>query len=215
MNLPIDDETPPVVKLVDFENGAYEPSLEEEQNKATTVTMDLLRSIIFAEETVSSTYYDFFGSTPSSLREFPDEEDLVQEPDTDLTLAVSSFSHERSREGENECVGGTEELVISSVTRARWKELFDALEKERRRLPRIRTNTGPKKKLASPRDSGCVKRVSDRTKVMEYFSLDRLTTNTLQGRGDDHLRTSDSPTSFGDTQSQTGQKNRLLRSPAS
>lgn len=215
MSLPIDDETPPVVKLVDIENGAYEPSLEEEQNKATTVTMDLLRSIIFSEETISSTYYDFFGSTPSSLREFPDEEDIVQEPDTDLTLAVSSFSHERSREGENECVGGTEELVISSVTRARWKELFDALEKERRRLPRIRTNTGPKKKLASPRDSGCVKRVSDRVKVMEYFSLDRLTTNTLQGRGDDHLRTSDSPTSIGDTQSQTGRKNRLVRSPAS
>lgn len=214
MSLRIDDQSPFVMKLVDIESDANEPSLEEEKIKPTTETMDLLRSIIFSGETFSSTYYDFFGSTPSSLREFPDEEEFVQEPDTDLTLA-SSFSHERSLAADDKSVGGPEELVLSGVTRARWKELFDALEKERRKLPRIRTSTGPKKKLASPRDSGCVKRVSDRVKVMEYFSLDRLMTNTLQGRGDLHLRTSESPRSIGDTHSQTGQKSRLVRSPAS
>lgn len=76
------------------------------------------------------------------------------------------------------------EKPLSSSLRERWEELIDALEKERQRLPKIKTEMG-NVIVSSPRDSGCVKRITERLKSTEHFSPENMIPSGVQGRSDD------------------------------
>lgn len=61
------------------------------------------------------------------------------------------------------------ESMDAAQLRARWKELIDALEKERLGLPKIKTSSTSRKmgvttRPNSPRDSGGVKRIAEQMK---------------------------------------------------
>lgn len=97
-----------------------------------------------------------------------------------MIVAVPSCDEESKTK-----VTAADQKPLLSSLRERWEELIDALEKERLRLPKIRTETG-NAILSSPRDSGCVKRITERLKSLEcHFSPENLMQNSLQGRSDD------------------------------
>ena len=162
-----------VATKVDRKNGSHgnEGPVSLTASKPV-VTLDLLRNAIFGACQAEIDPIDPIVPCPESRLEL----------DTELSLAVSaSFEAPAITDLDQEA-----ERPVNSSVRARWKELIDALDKERKRLPKIRTETGTPL-FTSPRDSGCVKRIARQVKAMEYFKLEDVSSNCLKDIGGDKV----------------------------
>jgi hypothetical protein len=126
----------------------------------SVVTLDLLRSPIF--EGGSSRGLGLDDSIFPGSNSLLDLNDL----NTELSLAISGF-FEAPVMAEDGLGSETEHCIASNVRI--WKDFIDALERERLRLPKIKTDAGSL--LVSPRDSGCVKRIAEGVQSIEHFSL--------------------------------------------
>lgn len=105
----------------------------------------------------------------------------LQEFDGKLNHAISSSSFNgENRKTDNDSAEASRP-AISSI-RARLKELIDALEKERLKLPKIKT--GSEASIStSPRDSGRVKRIAERQQLVNLKVDETATPSDLHNNG--------------------------------
>lgn len=140
-------------------------------NKPISAT-DVLRSANFRER----------ACPPENWRpELMQDQEQLQEFDGKLHRAISSSALNGENHETDSVTAEASRPAISSI-RARLKELIDALEKERLRLPKIKT--GIEASIStSPRDSGRVKRIAERLQLVNLKVDETATPRDLQNNG--------------------------------
>ena len=115
-----------------------------------------------------------------SPEQMQDQEQL-QEFDGKQNHAISS-SALNGENHETDSDSAEASRPATSSIRARLKELIDALEKERLRLPKIKTGIEASSST-SPRDSGRVKRIAERLQLLKLTMDETATPSDLQNNG--------------------------------
>ena len=165
----------PMMTLDVMQDGVKETIRKEEQTECLATNKP-----ISATDVLRSANLRAFPHENWSPEQMQDQEQL-QEFDGKLKRAISSSALNAENHETDSDSAEASRPAISSIG-AGLKELIDALEKERLRLPKIKT--GIEASIStSPRDSGRVKRIAERLQLVNLKVDETANPSDLQNNG--------------------------------